>query len=189
VLFRSNPAIWGFTSFAGDGNGFKLGGNGVAGGHLIQNCVAFNNQQTYSRGFHQNNNTSGITLYNCLTFGNTVGFGLNDAIVTATPHVLKNNIAFDYYPNPLQSGAADVKLAPSSIEDHNSWDPATGVTITTDDFVSLSESDAKADRYADGSLPPNFARLKTTSDAIDKGIFVGIPFLGAAPDLGAFECQ
>ncbi len=48
---------------------------------------------------------------------------------------------------------------------------------------------AKAPRQADGSLPANgFARLVAGSDLIDQGVDVGIPYLGAAPDLGAFEC-
>jgi hypothetical protein len=49
---------------------------------------------------------------------------------------------------------------------------------------------AKASRLADGSLPINdFARLVTGSDLIDQGIDVGIPYLGLAPDLGAFEAE
>ena len=45
-----------------------------------------------------------------------------------------------------------------------------------------------APRQADGSLPVNdFARLVARSDLIDKGVDVGLPFAGAAPDLGAFE--
>jgi hypothetical protein len=47
---------------------------------------------------------------------------------------------------------------------------------------------AKAPRNEDGSLPNNgFARLVNSSDLIDKGVNVGLPYLGAAPDLGAYE--
>jgi hypothetical protein len=43
-------------------------------------------------------------------------------------------------------------------------------------------------RNADGSLPVlPFVRLAATSDLIDKGTNVGLPFAGAAPDLGCFE--
>jgi hypothetical protein len=45
-----------------------------------------------------------------------------------------------------------------------------------------------APRQADGSLPVNdFARLVAGSDLVDKGVGVGLPFTGSAPDLGAFE--
>jgi pectate disaccharide-lyase len=184
---NGDPTVWGFTSFNGDGNGFKLGGNGVAGGHLVKNCIAFNNKETYSRGFHQNNNTAGITLYNCTAWGNTVNFGLNDN-TTTTAHVLKNNIGCNYYANPNQSGASNAKLIAGSIDTCNSWDASFGGAITTNDFITISEDSAMAPREADGSLPNNgFARLKSTSKAIDRGLNVGLPFSGTLPDLGAFE--
>jgi hypothetical protein len=54
-----------------------------------------------------------------------------------------------------------------------------------------SEVDARrnrAPREPDGSLPANgFARLVAGSDLIDKGVDVGLPYTGSAPDLGAFE--
>jgi hypothetical protein len=43
-------------------------------------------------------------------------------------------------------------------------------------------------RNADGSLPyVDFLKLKEGSRAIDKGEDLGFPFVGKAPDLGAFE--
>ena len=45
-----------------------------------------------------------------------------------------------------------------------------------------------AQRNEDGSLPNiDYLYLKSTSDLIDKGIDVGLPFNGSAPDIGAFE--
>jgi len=45
-----------------------------------------------------------------------------------------------------------------------------------------------APRKADGSLPDvNFFHLNSSSKLIDKGVNVGLPFNGTAPDLGAFE--
>ena len=46
---------------------------------------------------------------------------------------------------------------------------------------------AAAPRQPDGSLPAGFARLVSGSDLIDKGLDVGLPFNGSAPDLGAYE--
>ena len=43
-------------------------------------------------------------------------------------------------------------------------------------------------RNADGSIPNvGFLKLKKGSRAIDKGENLGFPFVGEAPDLGAFE--
>jgi hypothetical protein len=81
---------------------------------------------------------------------------------------------------------ADTALA-GTIEANNSWNLIT-VTASITDFISLDENLAKAPRQADGSLPDNgFARLVAGSDLIDQGVDVGLPYCGAAPDLGAFE--
>jgi hypothetical protein len=43
-------------------------------------------------------------------------------------------------------------------------------------------------RQANGDLPcVPFMKLNAGSKAIDRGVEVGIPFTGNAPDLGAFE--
>jgi hypothetical protein len=74
-----------------------------------------------------------------------------------------------------------------TIQVNNSWNlPA--VTANAADYLDLTETSAKGPRQADGSLPSNeFGRLVAGSDLIDKGVPVGLPFSGAAPDLGAFE--
>jgi hypothetical protein len=65
---------------------------------------------------------------------------------------------------------------------------ATGVTVSAADFMSLVVSELLAARKTDGSLPDtNFMRLVGGSDLIDKGVDVGLPYLGAAPDLGWAE--
>jgi hypothetical protein len=73
----------------------------------------------------------------------------------------------------------------TSEQESNSWQ---GFTISETDFVSLDTALAKTPRNADSSLPfIDFLRLKTGSSLVDAGVDVGLPFLGSAPDLGAFE--
>ena len=73
------------------------------------------------------------------------------------------------------------------MQQNDSWN-IPGDTASADDFVSLDVALALAPRQADGSLPDNgFAKLKQGSDLIDKGVDVGLPFTGIAPDLGAYE--
>jgi hypothetical protein len=56
------------------------------------------------------------------------------------------------------------------------------------DFQSLDLSELIRPRQADGDLPAvPFMKLKPGNPAIDKGVNVGLPFKGKAPDLGAFE--
>ncbi len=175
---NGDPAIWGFTSFNGDGNGFKLGGNGTPCPITIKNCVAFDSPFGAMCCFNDNNNGDVITVLNC-----TAWAGGKDFKMQSNPHILKNCIAFD----PKSGVKFTHDLSGSAISVNNTWD-LTSLTANYDDFVSTSAADALAPREADGSLPNNgFAKLKPGSDLIDKGVDVGIPFFGSAPDLGAYE--
>jgi hypothetical protein len=175
---NGDPSLWGFTSFNGDGNGFKLGGNGAPCPITINHCVAFNCIYGAVCCFNDNNNGSAVTVLNCTGWDGGKIFKFQ-----SQPHVLKNCVGFD-----PKSGAKFVTDFSSTVVSvNNSWD-LTGITANYDDFISTSEDDALAPRQADGSLPINgFARLKPGSDLIDKGIDIGYPYFGSAPDLGAYE--
>jgi hypothetical protein len=69
---------------------------------------------------------------------------------------------------------------------NNSWN--LGVTLSDGQFQSVSTSGWDAPRQSDGSLPV-LPALRPTADStlIDKGVDVGLPYQGRAPDLGAFE--
>jgi hypothetical protein len=65
-------------------------------------------------------------------------------------------------------------------------------TVTDDDFVSVDRvtivSQLSAPRKADGTLPDiTVFKLTSTSDLIDAGTDVGLPYSGAAPDIGCAE--
>ncbi|MFG1667859.1 hypothetical protein [Streptomyces sp. Y7] len=70
----------------------------------------------------------------------------------------------------------------------NSWN--LGITLSDAQFQGVSTSGWDAARQADGSLPalPHL-RLAASSTLINKGVNVGLPYLGSAPDLGAFEAS
>jgi len=69
---------------------------------------------------------------------------------------------------------------------YDSWD--IGVTMSNSQFVSVSTSGWDAARQADGDLPVlTYLHLAPKSALIDKGVNVGLPYNGKAPDLGAFE--
>jgi hypothetical protein len=70
---------------------------------------------------------------------------------------------------------------------NNSWNLAS-VSVTSADFQSASLDGWDAPRLPDGSLPAlPYLHLASGSDLLDKGVDVGLPYTGAAPDLGAFE--
>jgi len=170
--FRNGFNIWGFPSFAGDGNGFKLGGNSIPGPHIVTNCIAFDNK---NKGYDQNNNTAGNTLYNNTAWRNQSRNYSFPSAPTSGTHILKNNISYQG-PNSITS---------STVQEANSWQ---GFTVSDADFVSLDTSLAAIPRDANNNIPhTGFLRLATGSSLIDAGVPVGLPFNGSAPDLGAFE--
>jgi hypothetical protein len=70
------------SSFQGNGNGFKLGGNGTGGSsvgtHVVKNCVAFDNNYKSKKGFDQNSHKGGVIVYNCTSFGNGYNYMFED---------------------------------------------------------------------------------------------------------------
>jgi hypothetical protein len=60
--------------------------------------------------------------------------------------------------------------------------------VDASQFVSLDYSGAAGPRNADGSLPTiGFLQLASGSNLIGKGVDVGLPYSGSAPDLGAYR--
>lgn len=189
------------TNWQGDGNGFKLGGDGWAARHQVNNCIAFDGYST-GAGFSENNNDDSIFIYNCLAFNNMKNFRLRKHASD-----IRNCISFA---PKINSSSSIAELAEGSIESNNSWNEIGGVILTpfkncpdyTSEFISLSQSDFLAPRQPDGSLPDNgFGQLRPNSVFIDKGTSnvrgihpqtltsypITLSYSGLAPDLGAYE--
>jgi hypothetical protein len=165
----------------GNGNGFKLGGFGIDGAgspasppvHTIRNSVAFLN---VFAGFFANYHTGGNAYYNNTGFANGADFNMLGLNMENTS-LLRNNLALGPTPTANVTGT-DAK--------NNSWN--LQVEANDGDFVSTSTVGVDGPRQADGSLPNlGFMRLLANSDLIDQGVDVGKPFVGTAPDLGAYE--
>jgi hypothetical protein len=174
------------SSFQGNGNGFKLGGNGTGGNskgtHVVKNCVSFDNNFASKKGFDQNSHQGGVLVQHCTAWGNGYNYMFESDPDSGAANRFDNNVEFDH------QGAMAFEFSSAAIQNNNSWQLPTPAAAA--DFVSLAESLALAPRQADGSLPENdFARLVPGSGLIDQGKDVGLPYLGAAPDLGAFECR
>jgi hypothetical protein len=168
---------------AGNGNGFKVGGFGGAyqanaPQHIARFNVAFNNKAS---GFYANHHPAASYFYNNTSVNNRPDFnmlGVDAAGAAVALGILRNNLAWQ---GTLVSNVAGADAA------NNSWNLAT-VSVTSADFQSTSLDGWDAPRLPDGSLPqlPHL-RLAAGSDLLDKGVDVGLPYTGAAPDLGAFE--
>ena len=167
------------TTVLSPGCGFRLGGRnagttGLSGGHLVMNCLAFENNYA---GFYESNANVINELYNNTGYNNTNNFAFWGTYVSGTArHILQNNLSFGTLGHV--SGVDDT---------FNSWNLA--VTVSSGDFVSVSSTTAKGARNSDGTLPTTtFLNLVLGSDLIDVGTPVGgMPYAGAAPDLGYFQ--
>jgi len=183
--WRNGENIWNHPFFDGNGNGFKLGGG--EGRHVLIGCLAWGHSLT---GASLNGNTSGVTLRNCTVWDNfkNYSFDVKTWLEEARKNsVFINNISYAgrLRVRGLGSGEAIHRKARSQ---NNSWDSGLSLTLTDGDFLSLDDSMMSAPRNPDGSIPQNnFLRLAPGSAAIDKGVDVGMPFVGPKPDLGAFE--
>ena len=161
----------------GNGNGFKLGGDYTAHNVLIHHCLAVSNTV---RGFDQNNNAGVMRVFNNTSYANGKNFGFyaNDAGPTLT---IQNNIS---YPS---SASVDIGSTTLRANDHNTWNSSTGVTLTAADFLSLDTTQILGARLSDGEFIMTVFHLSPSSDLINAGINVGLPYTGSAPDLGWVE--
>jgi hypothetical protein len=175
--FRNGINCWNDTNFQGNGNGFKLGGKFVATPHIVRNCVAFDNAGDSGKGFDENNNPGGQTLFHCTSYRNIgSNYYFKNTVVSGQTHIIKNCISYE--------GAVSIA---SGIQENNSWQ---GFSVSDADFMSLDTSLATLPRNADGSLPvTDLFRLKKSSPLVNAGVNVHLPFFGKAPDIGAFETK
>jgi uncharacterized protein YjdB len=187
-------------AFHGEGSGIKYGGLWDAVTTVTRTIT--HNISAYNKflGFDENNTGSwfypmNIEAYNNTSYKNQIGFG--NFSTTGGRYILakyRNNIS--YVDAVYARGCEQSSGVPCDIlERYNSWDSAScdrptreRIPLTNADFVSLDSSQLRRPRKADNSLPDiTFLHLASTSDAIDAGTNVGLPYSGTAPDLGAFE--
>ena len=161
---------------SGDGNGFKTGGSDdklLKHNAIYKNCLAVDN---VADGFDHNSNRGVVEIYNCSAYNNGVNYSFSNT----------NPLAKLIMKNACSMGAFGSAGAATTDVTNNSWQ--NGIVTDAADFKSLASSQLLQARKADGSLPDiTFMNLVSGSDLIDKGIDVGLPFKGNAPDIGAFE--
>jgi hypothetical protein len=171
----------------GNGNGFKVGSSKTGIRHIVRNNVAWKNK---AAGFYANHSAGGNTWLNNTSYANATQYNMlasswdaNDnrtdgvILMGERVHRLRNNIGFPNKNSNMEG--VDSQF--------NTWD--LDVAEPADAFESTSDAGCTGPREADGSMPLAcaFMKLKAGSPLIDKGTDVELPFVGAAPDLGAYE--
>jgi hypothetical protein len=161
---------------SGDGNGFKTGGSDdkqLRHNATYVGCISAGNVHD---GFDHNSNRGSVTIRNSLAHNNgaNINFGTTNIAASLT---IKNTISL---------GTNGMLDATTTDITNNSWQ--NGLSATNADFASVDITLLKSKRKADGSLPDiDYAKLVPASDLRNAGVDVGLPYDGAAPDLGPFE--
>ncbi|QLQ39707.1 right-handed parallel beta-helix repeat-containing protein [Micromonospora robiginosa] len=124
---------WNLPDFTGDGNGFKLGGNGVSAGHTVRNSMAWGNAVG---GFVDNNNPGSHRIERSTAWNNP-GAGFN---VSRSASTLTGNLAV--------ANGTNVSLGAHSGGSGNSWN--IGGTWS---LVSTNPGTLTGPRNGDGSIP------------------------------------
>lgn len=148
----------------GDGNGFKLGGDGIAVPHVLKNSISFNNN---TAGITSNSDPA-VILENNTSYGNK---GLNITLYgkgdAKLQFVAKNNIS-------MNGGAADeygnmtsLKTKDNYFFDGKKSVNSEGKTLAEDIFESVDVTKVPA-RNADGSI--NMNGLLTLKEGAVEGV-------------------
>ena len=145
----------------------------------IINCVSYND---YVSAVVQNQTTEIEVNEELMIFQNNVFYK-----PTYTPFIngpwLSGNKTYRYIATSNNWQHEEVAALPwYFVEDNPNY------KVTDADFLSLDWTELMRPRKADGSLPDiEFMKLAPGSDLIDRGTYVGLPYLGSAPDLGYSE--
>jgi len=183
-----NGYFKGTNTAAGDGVGFKLGsdflttpaGVGIVKRRL-QRSLGFDNANA---GAHINEADFSTELYNNVFFRNKItglNFHYNNRV-----HYFRNNVSFG-------NTDKDVEISGNSVRSNNSAGTAGNdggwtTNASAADFMSTDTTGVRNTRQANGTLPNlNFLKFSSSSDLIDAGLNIGLPFNGTAPDRGAYE--
>ncbi len=146
---------------AGNGNGFKMGGDSLPGQHQLINCIAFNNR---AKGI-DSNSCPDIIVKDCISYNNgshNVAFYTNSANTT---NFSANNV-ISIKDNKLKENTVKDKLEGIGNQDKEKYENASnyywdgtvcknkeGKELTTDIFVSTEFTGIT--RNADGTINMN----------------------------------
>ncbi|HET6559414.1 MAG TPA: right-handed parallel beta-helix repeat-containing protein [Prolixibacteraceae bacterium] len=173
---------------AGDGDGFKLGITTTDLSNferrILRNNLAFENK---ARGFNQNNARCITILYNNTTYNNAhrgIKARSYDFWNGTAATVARNNLDFQHSMQPIFNSQAIVSNN-TFLKDGS---PNNAFSVTREDFLSLDTQGVDGPRQENGNLPDlDFLKLAKGSDLINRGMNVGLPYHGTAPDIGAYE--
>ncbi|MBC2901779.1 right-handed parallel beta-helix repeat-containing protein [Streptomyces cupreus] len=133
--FGNGVNRWSDSAFAGDGNGYKLGGDGEVVAHVVNNSAAWGNT---GNGFTENSNRGAIVINRTTAYANGK-WGYYFATGAAR---LGKNLA-------VSNGSGLVNKGSSVVSAGNNWDSG----ISTPAFRSTDATSTYNARQSNGALP------------------------------------
>ena len=133
--FGNGQNRWGDSAFAGDGNGYKLGGDGETVAHVVNNSAAWGNK---GNGFTENSNTGAIVINRTTAYAN----GNRGYYFATSSAKLGKNLAVGNGSGPVTKGSSVVSAG-------NNWDSG----ISTPAFRSTDATTCYNARSSSGTLP------------------------------------
>ncbi|MET7401054.1 CBM35 domain-containing protein [Dactylosporangium sp. NPDC005572] len=136
---------WNLPDYQGDGNGFKLGGNGVAANHTVRNSMAWGSS---AGGFVDNDNPGQHRIDHCTAWNHPkAGFDVSRSDSTLTQNLAVSN-------------GSNAALGSNSSGSGNSWDVGGSWSLASTDPAAVT-----GPRNADGSIPSStFLRPSNGAD-------------------------
>ncbi|MBN1414276.1 MAG: T9SS type A sorting domain-containing protein [Bacteroidales bacterium] len=197
-----NGIYFPYLDYHSAGNAFKANSSSNIEGlivfpenisHYYTNCIAaFNHGTAYKENKGSGRPSMNRKMYNNIAYKCSHGYVVGGIDPEGWEHRNNeyiNNIA---YLNTVLD-VSETQGGYFETDTFNTWNEATGITMTDDDFITTDSAviigELLAPRQEDGSLPilDSAFQLAPGSDLIDAGIGVGLPFNGFGPDLGPFE--
>lgn len=174
IAFNNGTLTTGYGS--GDGNGFKLGGDGIAVKHVLKNSISFNNN---TNGITSNSNPAAILINNTAYGNKGANISLYGKGTGDRDFVAENNIS-------MAGKSADIySEMPSLASDNNYfWDGVksvnqSGKELKSDIFENVDVANYTIKRHADGSI--DMGDLLKLNSKAPEGIGAVLPGEEVAP--------
>lgn len=198
TIFNIGDGVCGIIgAINGDGNGIKVS-TGGGGAHIVRFNICFNNERAGFDNSHVDSRAIGNSYYNNVAYGNGRNGFIAD-LPSASPHVLRNNI---FWSNNQSNGSfTDIRVVQGASVDcdynligdgsmniplHNlignplfTMPPVSGI------FLNHSPSNEILRSLNFGYV--HGFELLPISRCINSGTYVGMPYMGIRPDIGAYE--
>ncbi len=155
---------------AGDKNGFKLGGEGIAVPHVIRNSIAFGNR---AAGFTSNSNPA-AQAYDCISYDNAGGNMVFTTFAHLPPQfVIQNSVSYRSVSGPIDS-VPDLTLNTTNYFYNGTASVnSSGFALSDANFVSLTPV-LPYQRDANGNIIlGDFLKLISPGNAALKALTAG----------------